>query len=277
MVNVLVGSYSCQELVCILDKASESTKLHLQHYFSSACDAFADDHVKLLRQLPLFQLESDAGHFVSMDAVPQACLKKPQVQRSVPLLDLSTKEARKLAECLGVLMLSCTEYLRKYVFSELPSMSDDEVKIIVDFIISNWAKLQEEDAQIVDTLCQLKFVPTNKKGNMCPTDLFSPNDSILVQLFWDQDVFPGKWMVGKSYLFFLEQLGLKGLADVTSADLIGAAECLERLNASSESAPVEQLERKAEAMLKCVSDNRNLVSCQLDKISWLPVLQKPIN
>lgn len=201
-----------------------------------------DEYHDILTHLPLFETLEGSGnrpsHFVS---AAEVSLAAPAERTSIPLsqelLDVSPADSQTLAHLLSIRRLEPAQLLTEVVFCDIENGFHDatSVRRIMVYVIRNYHRFVESDAEFQQTLRSLAFIDRN--GTLMPADRFyDPADDLLRRMFVLQDNFPPAPYTDAASLSVLRDLGLRSMADVDAADIRGAALCVAQLAGDKASA-----------------------------------------
>ena len=226
------------------------------------------EYKQLLSVLPLFEVASGDGtgeRWVSRDEIDVAAPHEmPPVPVSRQLIDVSGAGSGSLATCLGVKRLSTVELLTDVVFPDLEDAyyeSEDVEKLMV-YVLRHYHFFCEEDAEFPRKLAALPFLP-RKDLLLTANRFYDPVHETLQRIFWREDSFPTGVYGEPAMVAVLREIGLRGMSEVESEDLLESAYQVQDLS-EDESVDAEKVVQKSDALLAFLQQNVDMLDsdCQ---------------
>ena len=218
------------------------------------------DLVPFLRSLPIFELhraappDGEAAPAPAGECVPLQrgvhCVAPPGVPESLlaggRFVRSGSESERRLLRFLGVEQPARSAFFRSHVFgrlAELPAEARDGAMVSV---LRELHALGSEDAGFVDSLRELRFVPTAGGSLHRASELFHPKVHAAAELLGVEGAYPAGVFSAPDLLSALERLGLRG--EVTRGAVVQSARSVQELSASDGEAAL----RRARALLRYV-------------------------
>jgi len=244
----------------------------------------------LLHILPMFQAVRGSGFqpssFVSLTevtiAAPTEWIPVCYPER---LLDSCRLDIQKLLFKLNVKTLTLSDALTSLVFPAVNNKqyTHEQISEVMRFICDRWSQFQNLTS-FIDHMKNVRFVERRSGDLVAPCELFSPHDSMLMAVFYGEDVFPVGVFAEASYTHVLKQLGLKGQESVTATDVWHIASRLNAVQGSDTDAASDCL-HCANELLSFLEQHYNLLtssvpSCSdsllnlLNRVRWVPILRR---
>ena len=187
------------------------------------------------------------------------------------------------------------EYLLEISFNQIRN-SQFNISNVVPFMTSmldsfdsmrrKYPSLFEQFKKAISTL---PFIPVSSSTVLqAPCNLFDPQDAMLKELFRDQSVFPGPEF--SSYLYALQQCGLKSITSITGTDILQIITSVQvysetglatsnEVNISRVTAVFHYLNKYPQTLdqtLRKTNDNlQNALVLQAQSYCWLPIVGDP--
>ena len=219
-----------------------------------------------LRELPMFitlkntgeklysvsQVERSSG--VAQMEPPSFPLTSPNIPSSVILFSTSNNYQRFLLQKLSVNSTTTIDLLKNTLFQliESESIKRNAAKSLMKEVLQNFHVITsnvsyQKKEQFQSAIARLPFLPVSVGRPKPPNTLFSPSDSELKTLFFEEPVFPLEPFSGGQYLKVLKQCGLK--TRVSPQDIVDII-CSISLPASASPVAVDKVKQtRAKAVL----------------------------
>ena len=212
--------------------------------FVSRVTLLEQEEKKLLSRLPLFETESKS--FVSKEsglcAAPESSF--PVASRR-DFIDVTQEDSKRLANLLGIRILTATDFLVEEAFPHLKggNYSNEEIDRLMAFVIQRYQVFAGSDMRFEEEMKFLPFVST-LGGRFRAMDVFDPRNDLLQGIFAEEDVFPtGAQYTDPGVLVVLDKLGLKNEDKITAEDLYQSAKKVANVDKMSTA------EKKSEAIM----------------------------
>ena len=202
---------------------------------------------------------------------------------------------RQLSQTKHATFMNEIEYLVQISFNQIRH-SQFNISNVVPFMTSildsfdsmrrKYPSLFEQFKNAISTL---PFIPVSSSTVLqSPCNLFDPQDAMLKELFRDQSVFPGPEF--SSYLYVLQQCGLKSITSITGTDILQIITSVQvysgtglvtsnDVNIARVAAIFHYLSQYPQTLdqtLPKTNDNlKNALVFQAQSSCWLPVVSNP--
>ena len=267
-----------------LATTDEVQKRALRRYLSQVqLYQLTAQYKEVLRRLPLFETVLDSGgggrRFVSLREITMGVKElELDVPSPHPLLDLANQESLKLASVMDIRPMRTTDLLLKVYLPNFTTFQQYQQENLMRSILHRLDFFLGQNSSFLSTLKKLTFIP--KDGYLFPASaVFDPQDTLLSDLFAEENCFPTHPYNSDEWIRALRKLGLRRRLDVTPEEIISTAQCIESTNYEVTA------KRKSAALLKLLAENSSLLSKkrqyqyntvkeELQGIAWVATLRR---
>jgi sacsin len=211
-----VGRLHAELLKCSAEEVEAFRKHVGTRMVGSSREEVSENHIALLRRLPLFEAHSvEAAARTFVDLSEECFLAPPESDARLltrKFLKLSSSEDSTLLRLLGVRNLSEAEFYQKHVFLNLPRLGMEVRDRTMLSVLQNLGRMCGQDANFSDILRDLAFVPAGGELKR-PADLYDPTVPELRALLDSERHFPSGTFTAPAVLLALRGLGLRSSLD----------------------------------------------------------------
>ena len=264
----------------------------IRDFFCRLPERLSIDQKQFLLQLPLFDTFSGSGTAVRVDGqileAASSDFRLPsgfKLVRSEQIISSTDPRACQLLTSLEVDILKPAAVFVRYLFPDIRAMSVynmQETTFIMLWILQQIIVFKDQHETFLEEIKALPFVSTDEGQMKKPTQLYDPNDAVLLDLFAEEtNKFPAKDFTDTKVISVLKGLGLRIRSKLTPVELLKVA-----VELDTTLCPVSQLFiRKIQALVEILQDNPVYLNKFVDgsvtlkhklfQLKWLPRAKRP--
>ncbi|XP_062614458.1 sacsin-like isoform X2 [Saccostrea cucullata] len=260
-------------------KVTQEQKTEFLEFFSRERQTITEFSRRALKKLKLFK--SQEG-FVSIHQNQRILTMNLPVSFPSDVIVTSNADEIHFAKQLGGRKLDEKEIFQEILLSIIKKKiySQEEVNSVMEFIIE---KKIYKDANLLQLVKNVPFVPTEKNEYKKASDLFDPDDDIAYRIVLDETQFPAKRLQAQD-IHVLRKFGLKSYKDISGSEIYRAAmevhqksveNCVSQTDRERQEAILKVLEKQSSLFNEFISSEGNTLGSLLKDLEIIYPLENP--